>query len=158
MTALSNTDFLVDLVTNNDILKVYVTASLGSQTLRARIEAIYASGKIISPDMAGTEIEFVHAPAHWGNTALVPGEKAILFVTPVSNLIYEKSWNGHMVIEDIDEAPYAIIKLKAIWERPTIPEFIRKNSRQDPKRPYASAIRLDALETYIYTLLKSPKS
>lgn len=120
MTSSDTPEFLSDRVARNDVLLILVKTSLGSQKLRAQVKKIYSSGSAVSLDKLGTDIEFIHAPAHWGNTALKPGELAFIFVSEVSGHIYEESWSGHMVVEDIDKTPYAIVKIKAIWERPTL--------------------------------------
>lgn len=155
MTTSDTTVFLADRVARYDVLLIHVKAALGSQKLRARVEKIYSSGKAISLEKLDNDIEFIHAPAHWGNTALKPGELAFIFVSKISDLIYEASWNGHMVVEDLDGIPHATIKLAAMWERAAIPPLIRQNARPVPNRPYASAVRFDAMESYLKHLIQA---
>ncbi|POA33801.1 hypothetical protein, partial [Pseudomonas sp. GW456-R21] len=86
--------------------------------------------------------------------ALIVGDQAILFVKSISGELYEDPWRGHMLVEQIEGASYAIFQYKELWLREDIPSSIRTCSRQDPKRPYATAIRLDVMEAYLSSVIE----
>ncbi|MCW7536927.1 hypothetical protein OOT46_03550 [Aquabacterium sp. A7-Y] len=82
------------------------------------------------------------------------GERALLFISALSDELYEDPWRGHMVVEQIDGDLYAIFQHEELWLRDDVPDAIRASARQDPKRPYASAIRLEAMEAYLLDLIE----
>lgn len=145
--------FLFDKIAKYDLVVARVIESLGSQMLRAELEHIYSASHGMGNYEIGTEFEFVRSPGHWGDVPLKIGDRAFLFVGFVSGHLYEDAWRGHMVIEKIDGEPHAIFQFKELWLSQDVPSLIRENSRQDPKRPYASAIRFDVIESYLRGLI-----
>ncbi|WP_374420565.1 hypothetical protein [Chromobacterium sp.] len=59
-----------------------------------------------------------------------------------------------MVVEEIDAVQYAIFPHKELWLSEEVPLEIRGGSRQDPSRPYATAISLDVVECYLLKLIE----
>src|SRR5450830_1267092 len=146
--------FLSDKVERYDFVLVRVVGAPRPQVLRAEVERIYTSRKGIDDTSLGSEIEFVRSGGTWGDVALIVGDRAILFVKSISGELYEDAWRGHMVVEDIEGAPYAIFHHKELWLGEGVPSSIRAHSRQDPKRSYATAIRFDVMEAYLLSLIE----
>ena len=147
--------FLSDKVATHDIVLVKVLCSPRPQVLRAKVARIYSAKKGMAANCLGSEIEFVQSPGHWGDVGLAVGDQALLFVRSISGQLYEDAWRGHMVVEEIEGNLYAIFQFKELWLNEDVPSSIRENSRQDPKRPYATAIRFDALESYLLGLIEN---
>ncbi|MBB6583671.1 hypothetical protein [Ralstonia solanacearum] len=82
------------------------------------------------------------------------GDTALVFLKSVSGRLYEEAWHGHMVVEQIDGDDYAVFQHRELWLSPDVPASLRYCLRQDPKRPYASVVRLDFLETYLLALIE----
>jgi hypothetical protein len=146
--------FLFEKVARHDLIFVKIVDAPRPQVLRARIDRIYTTGKGVESNFRGSEIEFVRSGGTWGDVALVVGDQAIVFVKSISGELYEDAWRGHMVVEEIEGAPYAIFQCKELWLREDIPPSIRTCSRQDPKRSYATAIRFDAMEAYLLGMIE----
>ncbi|APC15421.1 hypothetical protein BLL42_06655 [Pseudomonas frederiksbergensis] len=146
--------FLFDKVARHDLVLVNVVDAPRPQILRAKVERIYTTGKGIDSASLGSEIEFVRSGGSWGDVALAVGDKALLFVKLISGKLYEDAWHGHMVVEEIEGDLYAIFQHKELWLSEDVPSSIRECSRQDPKRPYATAIRFDIMETYLLSLIE----
>ena len=81
-----------------------------------------------------------------------------MFVKSISGKLHEDAWRGHMVVENIEGIPYAIFHHKELWLNKGVPSSIRECSRQDPKRSYATAIRFDAMEAYLLSLIEKLNS
>lgn len=149
-------EFLSDKVRDNDAALLTVTASLGNQVLRARVIKIYSARKGMQRFRCGEEIDFVYGSSVYGNTALLVGETAVVFLTDISGILHEDSWRGHMVVEDIEGVPHAIFPHLAVSADPASPA---SRAVQDPKRAYARAIAFAELETYLLELIaKANKS
>nr|WP_297350315.1 hypothetical protein [uncultured Caldimonas sp.] len=146
--------FLADQIENYDAIVVKIIASPQPQTLRAEVLKIFSWGKGVEESCVGSEIEFVQAPGGWGDDRLEVGEKAVLFLFDISGKLYEDAWRGHLVIEEIEGQDFAIFEHRELWRDETISNIIREHSRQDPKRPYATAIQFDALEKYLLCMLE----
>lgn len=146
--------FLADKVGNHDVVMVHVMSSPRPQVLRAKVGRIYSTGKGIDRSLLGAEIEFVRSPGNWGDVPLAVGDEALLFISKISNELYEDAWRGHMVVEEIGAERYAIFQHRELWLSEEVPPAIRESSRQDPKRPYATAISLGALEAYLLGLIE----
>ncbi|MGO4502608.1 MULTISPECIES: hypothetical protein [unclassified Dyella] len=142
-----------DKVETCDLVMVKVVGAPKPQTFRAKVQRIYAARKGIQVTDLGAEIEFVGSPNHWGQVALALGDEALLFVRSVSGRLYEDSWHGHMVLERIDGILYAIYQKRELWLGESVPASIKSCARQDPERPYATAICFDALEDYLTSLI-----
>ena len=145
---------LFDKVERYDLVFVEIVDAPRPQVLRAKVERIYTSRKGIDDASLGSEIEFVRSGGTWGDVVLIVGDRAILFVKSISGELYEDAWRGHMVVEDIEGAPYAIFHHKELWLGEGVPSSIRAHSRQDPKRSYATAIRFDVMEAYLLSLIE----
>lgn len=145
--------FLADKISACDLVMIEVVGLPRPQCLRAQVSRVYVSRPEISAGLLEPEIEFVGAPAHWGQVPLALGDTALVFLKAISGRLYEEAWHGHMVIEQIDGETFAIFQHRELWLAPGVPASIREYSRQDPRRPYASAVRLDVLEAYLQTLL-----
>lgn len=142
--------FLITKVTDYDTVLLDVKSEPEPQSLRAKLLKVYSSGKCLGGAHPGDEIEFVHGPSTWGNTAMQVGERAIVFLRPISGRLYENSWRGHMLIEDISGVPHAIFPHLKVS---TDPASFASRAVQDPKRPHARAIPLAELETYLLDLI-----
>lgn len=145
--------FLSGKVKTHDLVKVNVIDSPASQVLRATVERIYSARRGIDPRCLGREIEFTRSPGHWGDVSLSIGERALVFVASIAGRLYEDPWHGHMVVDEIDGRQYASFPGRELWLRDDVPASLRAYSKQDPKRPYATAIRLDAMEAYLVKLI-----
>jgi hypothetical protein len=145
--------FLSRKVASQDIILVAVTGAPRPQVLRATVEQILSARKGVEADCLGGEIEFIQSPGHWGDPSLQPGDRALVFVSMISGNLYEDAWRGHMVIEEMEGENYAIFPLKELWHSEDIPDAIKKHSRQDPKRQYATAILFNALKDYLLDLV-----
>lgn len=146
--------FLADQIENYDSVLIEVLAAPHPQTLRAKVKKIYSWGKGVTELCNGSEVDFVRAPGGWGDEHLEVGEQAIVFLCAISGRLYESGWHGHMVIEEIEGEKFAIYQHRDLWLDPRVPPLIRANSKQDPKRPYASAIRFDSVESYLESMLE----
>lgn len=142
--------FLTDKVAAGDAVLLAVTARPRPQTLRARLLRIYSTSKCMHGHAVGDDIEFVHAPSSWGNTALQVGEQGIVFLSSISGRLYEDAWRGHMVIEEIEGIAHAIFPHLVVSTDASSPS---SRAIQDPKRAYARAIALDDLERYLRELV-----
>jgi|GEM_PF-1276672 len=147
--------FLSDKSATYDLVMIQVVSSPRPQVLRAKLERIYSARKGIDFGCLGAEIEFIHSPANWGSVVLEVGEKAFLFVSLISGKLYEAPWHGHMVVEAVDGTMYAIFPSRELWLSEQVPEKIRVNSRQDPKRSYATMVRFDVMEAYLQSLIEN---
>ncbi|MNM75531.1 hypothetical protein D3C81_873220 [compost metagenome] len=147
--------FLAEKVENYDLVLLHVVSSPRPQVLRATVERIYSARNGIDQGYIGKEIEFVRSPGNWGDAALEVGERALVFISIVSDEFYEDAWRGHMIVEEIQGDLFAIYQHRELWLCEEVPEMIRACSQQDPKRPYATAIRLGMLEAYLIDLVES---
>lgn len=132
-----------------DAVQLKVLSNEAPQNQVAQLLTAYTARHGVARSMQGKHITFVHGPSSWGNDPLAPGETAIAFLHARDHTLYEKPFHGHYVIEDIDGEPHAIIPhLNTEGSR----DEIIIQSRQDPRRPYARAIKLSSLEAYIATV------
>ncbi|GLU34489.1 hypothetical protein WKR88_20555 [Trinickia caryophylli] len=145
--------FLSDKVSNCDPVMVEILGAPRPQCFRARVTRIYAARKGVDAASLGSEIEFVGSPAHWGQSPLAVGNTALVFLKSVSGKLYEEAWHGHLFVEPIDGTTYAIFQQRELWSSTDVPASLRDCARQDPKRPNASAVRLDAVEAYLQALI-----
>lgn len=151
--------FLWDKVADYDLVMVEVLGEPAPQTFRARVRRIYSARKGVNAASLGAEIEFVGCPPHWGQVELKVGETALVFLgNSSSGRLYEHPWRGHLVVEQIDGGAYAIYLHKALWLADSVPPSLSACMRQDPKRPNASAVQLDALEAYLTGLIEQVDS
>lgn len=146
--------FLSAKVAGYDLVMIKVFSSTPPQYFRARVGRVYTARKGVDAGWLGSEIQFVGAPSNWGQVPLAVGDSALLFIKFISGQLYEDSWRGHMVVEEIDGDLYAIFQHRELWLSKDVPSSIRDCSRQDPKRPYATAIRFDAIEAYLLALIE----
>lgn len=147
--------FLMNKVTENDAVLLKIISQPEPQHLRAKILKIYSSRYGLAGKRVGDEIEFVHGPSSWGNTAVKVGETAVVFVRPISGLLYEDAWRGHMVVEEIDGVPHAIFPHLKESADPASPA---SRAIQDPKRSFARAIAFDDLENHLRSLIAAQTS
>ncbi|KAB8053541.1 hypothetical protein GCN74_25270 [Janthinobacterium sp. FT14W] len=147
--------FLAEKVENHDLVLLHVVSSPRPQVLRATIQRIYSAKRGIDQRYIGKEIEFVRSPGNWGDVALEVGERALVFISMVSDRFYEDTWRGHMIIEEIQGDLFAIYQHRELWLCEEVPEAIRACSQQDPKRPYATAILFGILEAYLIELIEN---
>ncbi|WP_155739125.1 hypothetical protein [Ralstonia solanacearum] len=145
--------FLSEKVANCDVVMLKIVDSPHAQSFRAQVKRVYAARKAVDAAVLGSEIEFVGCPANWGQVSLAVGDTALVFLKSISGCLYEDAWRGHMVVEQIDGETYAVFQHRELWLSTNVPTEIRDCSRQDPTRPYASAVRLDALEAYLLLLI-----
>lgn len=146
--------FLADKVANCDLVMVEIVESPQPQCFRARVERVYSARKGVDAASSGQDIEFVGSPPNWGQISLSVGDVALVFLKSISGRLYEEAWHGHMFVERIDGERYAVFQHRELWLSPEIPECLRACSRQDPTRPSASAIQLEALEAYLFSLIE----
>lgn len=141
--------FLAAKAAANDAVLLYVLEETRPQHLRAKVLAVYTARKGVTQKMLDREIEFVHASSAWGNKPLRPGETALVFLSEISGRLYEDSWNGHLLVDDIDDEQYASYRFPQLWLSENLPASLRPHTRGDPQRPQCSAIRLPELAEYI---------
>lgn len=141
--------FLSEKVKTHDLVKVCIVASPASQVFLAIVEKVYSSDSGIFSQCTGEKIEFVGSPGHWGCVSLAVGDRALVFLKSIFGRLYEDPWCGHMTIDEIDGLDYASFPAKELWLRDDFPASLGAGSRQDPKRSYATAIRLDVMESYL---------
>lgn len=141
--------FLAAKAATNDAVLLHVLKETKPQHLCAKILAIYTSRKGIAQKMLEKEVEFVHASSAWGNKPLRAGQTALVFLSEISGRLYEDSWNGHLLVEDIEGEPYASYRFPQLWLSENLPASLRAYTREDPQRPQCSAIRLPELAEYI---------
>lgn len=145
----TNEKFLAAKAAANDAVLLQVLEASKPQHLRAKVLAIYTARKGVTQKMLGQKIEFVHASGAWGNKPLQPGQTALVFLSEISGRLYEDSWHGHLLVDDIDGAPFASYRFPQLWLSENLPESLRAHTRQDPLRTQNSAISLPALAGYI---------
>lgn len=145
----TNEKFLAAKAAANDAVLLHVLQVSKAQHLRAKVLAVYTARKGIKPQMRGRDIEFVHASSAWGNKPLQPGQTALVFLSEISGRLYEDSWNGHLLVDEIDGEPYASYRFPGLWLSENLPAALRQHTREDPRRPQCSAIRLQALADYV---------
>jgi hypothetical protein len=147
---MSNSEkFLAAKAAVNDTVLLHVLEETKPQQLRAKILAILTARKGITQKMLDREIEFVHASSAWGNKPLRPGQTALVFLSEISGRLYEDSWNGHLLVDDIEGEQYASYRFPELWLSENLPASLRAFTRADPQRPQCSAIRLPELADYI---------
>lgn len=151
----SSQRFLSGKIESRDLILLHVVSSPNPQVLRARVERIYSARKGIDQKCLGKEIEFVRSPGNWGDVALEVGERALVFISIVSDKFYEDAWRGHMIVEEIKGKLFAIYQHKELWLCEEIPDIIKACSEQDTKRPYATAIQFEILENYLIDLIEN---
>lgn len=120
----SAASFLSDKMANCDLAMVEIVASPRPQAFRALVKRIYSARKGLSSDLLGSEIEFVGAPAHWGQVSLAVGDTALVFLKSISGRLYEEAWRGHMVLEKIEGVVYAIFQHRELWLSSGVPASI----------------------------------
>ncbi|WP_397458931.1 hypothetical protein AB3464_03145 [Pseudomonas asplenii] len=148
------TDFLFDKVMNYDLVFVEVVDEPSPQFLTAKVSRVYSFGASVDSSVLHSEIEFVHAGTAWGNMALKIGDQAFLFLSSIYGRLHENNWHGHMVVEEIECEPYAIFQHKEMWLNKDMPPLLRENSRPDPKHSHTTAVRFDAVESYLLSLIE----
>ena len=154
----SSQRFLSRKVESHDLILLHVVSSPSPQVLRAKVERIYSVRRGIDLKCLEKEIEFVRSPGSWGDVALEVGERALVFISIVSDKYYEDAWRGHMIVEEKNGNLFAIYQHKELWLCEDVPEMIRACSEQDTKRPFATAIRFEVLEDYLIDLIASTDS
>ncbi|WP_019010853.1 hypothetical protein [Deinococcus aquatilis] len=140
-----------DLVTVN-VLKVY------RQDITARVTAISTARHGVKRKMLGRVITFVGCPTHWGQEGLAVGDHALVFLGEINGRLYEHSWRGHLLIEDIEGVTYAVFEHKELWLSPTFTPKLQPYTRQDPRRTYASAIHLSVLKAHLAELIEQQEA
>ena len=150
----SSGSFLSSKVKSRDLLLLHVLSSPSPQRLRAKVERVYSTRKGVDQKCLGKEIEFVRSPGNWGDVALVVGERALVFISSISNTFYEDAWHGHLIVEEGERGLFAVFPQKELWLCEDVPEIIRACSSQDVKRSYATAIQFEILEKYLIALIE----
>lgn len=148
--------FFFDKAAQHDLVLARIIGAPRPQTLRAKLERVYSARKGVA-GKAGDEVEFVQGGGTWGGgDQLAVGERALIFLTSISGRLYEDTSQGHLLVEEIEGAPYAIFEFRELWlcQDEDMPTLIKDNASQDPKRPYATAIRFEAMETYLVGLIQ----
>jgi len=148
------TDLHLNLVKTDDLVLVRVISKPAPQTYRAFVEKIYRARHGIKIDFLGKEIEFIGSCGSWGDVPLAVGERAIVFMSEIFEKLYEHSYHGHILLEEINGELYGIEFIRKMWLNKSTPSVLRESARQDPKRPYCSAVRFDVLEGYLVDLIK----
>jgi hypothetical protein len=146
--------FLHDKVATHGVVRLHVLAAPAPQTLRAELAHVYRETPGLQGLAPGSQIEFVSSPGHWGSAVLRPGDDAVVFLRRIAGKLYQDPWRGHLFVEDIDGVPHAVFQHRELWLSEDLPAALRAAARQDPRRAYASAIRLDAFETYLRSLIQ----
>jgi hypothetical protein len=143
--------FLHDGVRLNDLALVTTIGFLAPQRVRVRVERVYSTQHGLAAKQAGAEIEFVGLGGGWGSDRLAAGQRALVLLATISGRLYE---SGHLVVEDVDGVEHAIYRARELWKREDVPVAIRENSRQDPRRLSATAIRFEVIERYLLELIR----
>ncbi len=146
-------NFLENKIVGQDVLLLRILNEAQPQILQAKIEKIYSNKLGTSKLLVGDDFEFTRAGSHWGADTLKPGQRAIVFISFISERWYEDSWQGHFQIEEIDGKEFAIFPRAELWLEKDIPEIIKENSKAAANRPNASAIDLTSLENYLSELI-----
>lgn len=146
--------FLSEHVANNDLVIAEILGEPQPQSYTAKLKKIYTARKGVKTIWLGSDIDFVGGIGTWGQETLNVGETAVIFLRSISGQLYESSWRGHMVIEEINGVSYAVFQYKELWLSKYVSESLRVHAQQDPKRSYASVIRFDVLEAYLLDLIK----
>jgi hypothetical protein len=147
--------FLSEKVARKDLIKVKVLSSPRPQCFRASVEHVYSARRGIDASDAGSEIEFVGCPTHWGQVPLSVGDLALVFVSRLpSGVLYEDAWQGHMWIDEIDGEVYAVFPFYELWSREAVPPALREFSRPSPNRVRSLMTRLDVMERYLQELIQ----
>lgn len=146
-------EFLRDKVATHGVVRLHVLAAPAPQTLRAELAHVYRATPGLQGLAPGSQIEFVATPGHWGSAVLRPGDRAVAFLRRIGGKLYQDPWRGHLLLEDIDGVPHAVVQQRELWLSENLPAALRAAARQDPRRAYASAIRLDAFESYLRSLV-----
>lgn len=147
-------EFLFDKVSEYDLVFIEVVGEPSPQLLRAKVRRVYSRGKWVDDFSLYSEIDFVQASMAWGNMALAVGDQAFLFLSTISGRLYEDCWHGHIVVEEIEDELYAIFQHKEMWLNKDMPPLLRENSRPDPKHSHTTAVRFDAVESYLLSLIE----
>ncbi|GAA0659985.1 hypothetical protein GCM10010193_08590 [Kitasatospora atroaurantiaca] len=150
--------FLQSKVECNDLIRVVITESPGSQLLRATVEEVYSARVFdVGP---GAQIEFIGKPAHFGQVALDVGERALLFISRISGRWYEDSWAGDLPVEEIDGALYALYRhpYAAIRASEVVPAELRDSCRPHPDRSTTTCFDFAVMESYLKGLIATARS
>ncbi|VWB53920.1 hypothetical protein BLA13014_02364 [Burkholderia aenigmatica] len=136
-----------------DLVLIAVLDSPRPQVFRAKVERIYSTGKCITQDHLGAEIEFVGGPPTWGNVPLQVGERALMFVRALSGSFHEYPRCGHMVLEEIAGGTYTRLHVPEMWLRDDLPVDVRAAASPHPTWRNASIVRFSVLERYLSDLI-----
>ena len=138
--------FLADKLHKHDLALLEVLADVGNGKLTARVEQVFAVGNGLTEAHAGTRVVFVGSGGVWGDIAqLRPGERALVFLQKITDVLYENSYAGHLPIRDVDGEPHAIVGLPL----DLLPPALRAHARVAPEEPHYSAVRYGAMESYL---------
>jgi hypothetical protein len=151
---IKNEEFLFEKVRDNDVILGCAIDSPAPQKFLIRVKKIYSTKRGINEGQLGNLIEIVGSPCSWGNMGIEVKETAIIFISISNAKLYQDPWRGHFVVEKIGGVDYGIYQYPELWLWNTVPAHVREATIQDPKRPYASAIRFDVLEEYIRALIE----
>ena len=144
---------LANKVLQYDAVMLRVLSEPEPQHLHAQLLHIYSARKGMAHCQPGDKIRFLQAPNSWGAVPMVPGETAIVFLTLSADQFYEAPWQGHLIIEDIEGKPFASFPHRELWLSENLPPSVCSQTRQDPKRTYASAMALAPFEDYLHQLI-----
>ncbi|UQN08476.1 hypothetical protein [Deinococcus sp. QL22] len=144
--------FLAEMLRQHDLVTLEVL-NVHRQDITARFTAVFTARHGVKGKMLGQVITFVGCPTHWGQVGLAAGDHALVFLQEINGRLYEHSWRGHLLIEEIEGVPYAVFQHKNLWLSPTFTPKLQPHTRQDPRRTYASAIQLDVLNAYLSELI-----
>jgi len=135
-----------------DAVLLEVRSAPAPQHRLAHVLEIFSTSHGLSAGMKSTDISFIHAPSTWGNTPIKVGETALVFLRSISGKLYECAWDGHFLLEHHDGQRFIVYKFPQLWLHDEIPASLREYIRQDPQRPQASLVQLDALIRYLHSL------
>ncbi len=67
--------------------------------------------------------------------------------------LYEETDPVHTVVEQVEGVPHAMISAEKLWLNESLPSALRERARQDPKRPFSTAIPFSIMERYLLSLI-----
>jgi hypothetical protein len=147
--------FLQEKLESHDAMLVRVSSS-SAQAVVAVPERIYSSRFGAPSGRESGPVRFTGAPGHWGNVALVEGERAIVLVRDLgaSRGLYQDPWHGHFSIVDLGDTAHAIAHWDLLSADPWEPEYLHASAfHPTPGQLDKTALPLLLLERHILDLV-----
>lgn len=133
---------------------VLVARKTGPQQYTGEVERVY-SRRFQGPNPYDGSFSFVGTPDHWGSKTLDDGERALVFVSYLSNSqrYYQLHWRGHFSLCDIAGTLHAVAHWRLLDEGDRGrwgPDYLRDSAfLADAAKPWQVALPFNLLERHL---------